>query len=138
MKHLAFHDSRGNVVRTMSVSNDVVLPPMDGLTAVELPEMANAVDLYFSGGTIKKKPPQPGEPYDFDPATGKWVLSTGRAWELVRQERNRRITASDWSTLPDVPMTPERRAQWAAYRQALRDITSQPDPTKITWPVAPS
>ncbi|MGG4054103.1 phage tail assembly chaperone [Delftia tsuruhatensis] len=29
-------------------------------------------------------------------------------------------------------------APWLAYRQALRDITDQPDPLAIVWPTAPA
>ena len=35
-------------------------------------------------------------------------------------------------------MTAEKQAEWAAYRQALRDITDQSGfPTDITWPTNP-
>jgi hypothetical protein len=27
---------------------------------------------------------------------------------------------------------------WAAYRQALRDVTLQPDPFNIVWPTPPA
>jgi hypothetical protein len=38
-----------------------------------------------------------------------------------RDERSRRLAASDWTQLADVPeMT---RKLWAPYRQALRDMT---------------
>jgi len=30
---------------------------------------------------------------------------------------------SDWTQLPDVQMTAEKRAEWATYRQALRDLS---------------
>ena len=58
-------------------------------------------------------------------------------WVVVRERRNRKLRASDWSVLPDVPITAEKRAEWETYRQALRDITTQPDPFNITWPTPP-
>lgn len=33
---------------------------------------------------------------------------------------------SDWTQLPDSPLSAEKKAEWAAYRQALRDL-SPPD-----------
>jgi hypothetical protein len=30
-----------------------------------------------------------------------------------------------------------RAAEWSAYRQALRDVTTQTDPFSITWPTKP-
>jgi hypothetical protein len=54
----------------------------------------------------------------------------------VRQERNRLLSACDYTQLPDVDQA--LRESWAEYRQALRDVTTQPDPTNITWPTAPT
>lgn len=57
------------------------------------------------------------------------------AW--VRDERNAKLAASDWTQLPDVPET--LRAQWAAYRQQLRDVTLQPGfPLSVVWPSEPA
>jgi len=59
-------------------------------------------------------------------------------WVVIRGQRNRKLRASDWSVLPDVPMTSEKKSEWETYRQALRDITNQPDPFNITWPTPPA
>jgi len=53
----------------------------------------------------------------------------------ARQERNALLVASDWTQVADAPVD---RAAWAAYRQELRDVTSQETfPSEVTWPVAP-
>jgi hypothetical protein len=57
------------------------------------------------------------------------------AWAKIKQERNARLSASDWTQLPDVPLA--TKEAWATYRQALRDITNQPDPFTIQWPTQP-
>lgn len=57
-------------------------------------------------------------------------------WPLVRQKRNQLLLASDWTQLPDAPVA--TKAQWAEYRQALRDITEQPDPFSVVWPSPPA
>lgn len=63
------------------------------------------------------------------------VNNTNKA-NLVRNERNRSLTNCDWTQLVDAPVDP---APWAAYRQALRDIPSQPGfPWEITWPTEPT
>ena len=52
----------------------------------------------------------------------------------VRAKRNQLLSDSDWMALSDNTMTPE----WASYRQALRDITSQEGfPYSVTWPTKP-
>ena len=54
----------------------------------------------------------------------------------VRSERNRRLTACDWTQLPDAPVD---RDVWAAYRQELRDVSSQTGfPWNVVWPSEPS
>ena len=59
----------------------------------------------------------------------------------VRFKRNAKLTRSDWTQFPDSPLSDSKKAEWAAYRQALRDIpetyseaTSLDD---IIWPTRP-
>jgi Phage tail assembly chaperone protein len=59
-------------------------------------------------------------------------------WEFVRAERNAKLAACDWTQLPDSPISNVAAQEWAAYRQALRDITTQEDPFNITWPEEPA
>jgi hypothetical protein len=62
---------------------------------------------------------------------------TEAQWAAVRSDRNRRLTMSDWTQLPDAPLTNTEATNWGSYRQALRDITTQSDPFNIEWPVPP-
>lgn len=58
-----------------------------------------------------------------------------RQADSVRAERNRKLTASDWTQVEDAPVD---KAAWAAYRQGLRDVPSQAGfPWDVTWPVEP-
>jgi hypothetical protein len=54
-------------------------------------------------------------------------------WARVRARRDSRLAATDRWALSDRTMPESMRA----YRQALRDVTNQPDPENITWPVRP-
>jgi hypothetical protein len=57
---------------------------------------------------------------------------------VVRDKRDRLLAESDFSQLPDVPLTGEQKDAWAAYRRELRDITKQPGfPAEVVWPVKP-
>lgn len=54
----------------------------------------------------------------------------------ARTFRDSLLTRSDWTQLPDAPS--ETKEAWAAYRQALRDITKQTGyPYEINWPTVP-
>lgn len=59
-------------------------------------------------------------------------------WEGVRTDRDLRLTASDWTQLADSPLSVAQKDEVAAYRQALRDITAQPDPSALDWPEPPA
>lgn len=52
--------------------------------------------------------------------------------------RNRLLAETDWTQLPDVPLSAEKKAEWAVYRQALRDLPAQAGfPATINWPAVP-
>ena len=56
----------------------------------------------------------------------------------ARAERDRRLVATDWTQLPDAPLSAGQRTAWAAYRAALRALPDQPGwPTTHTWPEEP-
>lgn len=53
----------------------------------------------------------------------------------VRNSRTQMLKDSDWTQVADAPVD---QAAWAAYRQALRDITAQAGfPWTVDWPIAP-
>jgi hypothetical protein len=57
----------------------------------------------------------------------------------VRAERDARLTACDWTQLPDSPLTVAVKAAWTTYRQALRDVPEQAGfPSAVEWPVEPA
>ncbi|MEW6166055.1 MAG: tail fiber assembly protein [Pseudomonadota bacterium] len=58
--------------------------------------------------------------------------------DAIRAARNTRLAACDWTVLPDAPLDAAAQAAWLAYRQALRDLTSQATfPEAVEWPVQP-
>ncbi len=83
-------------------------------------------------------PPRPSEHHIIDFETKQWIdpRTPETEWPLVRAKRDRLIAATDWTQLPDVPLA--TKEAWIAYRQALRDVTNQPDPFNIVWPESPT
>ena len=55
-------------------------------------------------------------------------------WDNIRSKRNRLLKESDYTQMPDYPGD---KNAWAAYRQALRDITLFNDPNEVRWPTKP-
>ena len=59
-------------------------------------------------------------------------------WAVARWWRNALLTESDWSQVTDNSLTEEQRELWRAYRQELRNITSNyTDPKEISFPDLP-
>lgn len=76
---------------------------------------------------------------------GKSVIPAGpdmlAELDKIKADRFVMLQASDWTQANDSPLTPEKKAEWAAYRQALRDITeTQPNIlyADVVWPTEPS
>jgi len=56
----------------------------------------------------------------------------------TRDDRTKRLAASDWTQFSDAPLTAAQKAAWAVYRQLLRDVTKQAGfPASVTWPPVP-
>jgi len=54
----------------------------------------------------------------------------------VRAERDRLLTASDWTQVADAPVV---SLEWQPYRQALRDVPQQSGfPDSVEWPTPPN
>ncbi len=62
--------------------------------------------------------------------------------ENVRVTRDYALQMSDWTQMPDSPLTVEQKAAWADYRQKLRDLPQQCSSAKsladIIFPEKPS
>lgn len=58
----------------------------------------------------------------------------------VRARRNATLTGCDWTQIADSPLTDEKKAEWATYRQELRDYPAQSDrvSTLPAWPTEPT
>lgn len=72
----------------------------------------------------------------------KTELIEAEPMKLLREERDRRLAATDWWASSDLTMSSDR----TNYRQALRDLPANQTPTvdgegalqNVTWPTKPS
>lgn len=125
----------------------------------DMPDNAFLVDFGYKVFKHTNRPPVPqfencaDGPIVWDAAkdayTNTYVLTpfTPEQMEQARQNalaglrytRNMRLMASDWTQLPDVPLTPAQVEAWRVYRQELRDyMDTVTDPfNPPAWPVPP-
>lgn len=54
-----------------------------------------------------------------------WVFSSLLFRRDVRATRDIKLSACDWTQVPDSALSDSKRAEWAVYRRALRDITER-------------
>ena len=59
-------------------------------------------------------------------------------WVSVRRKRDALLTETDWVSARAADLGMPVAPEWAAYRQALRDITLQKNPFFLEWPVKPT
>jgi hypothetical protein len=61
---------------------------------------------------------------------------------FIRPNRDRLLAISDWTQIPDAPLTTEKKAEWAAYRQELRNLPATFSdavyPNEVIWPESPA
>jgi len=68
--------------------------------------------------------------------------------QTFRYHRNKLLEESDWTVMPDSPLSDSKQAEWKTYRQALRDMTKTVSPklnadgmfdlSSVTFPTKPS
>jgi len=59
-------------------------------------------------------------------------------WDTIRTKRDQLVRDSDWTMTPGASLD---QAQWASYRQILRDLPqtfATTGPESVVWPVVPS
>lgn len=149
MKQFAFITEEGTVARVVSPGRDEDYTAgeyYDGFLAIEIPVTEDPsvflTTKYYKNSSWKEKPSWPGEFYNWNLGTESWVFDSERFNASLRRERDQRLYASDWTQIPDAPLTAEQKAAWATYRQELRDVpannTNITDLSQVTWPTQPS
>ena len=75
------------------------------------------------------------------------ALVDSSIWNVVRIDRDKLLAESDWTVMPDSPLSTSKQNEWKIYRQSLRDIPQGSVPTideqqnivsGLTWPTKPS
>lgn len=139
LRPVTFYDPLTGRISMMchTIDDPVVAPPgLAILDGVEAAMDVHFVDIRQSPPRLAVFPERPSRDHEFDYTRRQWVLDVQRVARRHRAERDRLLTESDWTQLPDIPETTQLK--WQAYRQALRDITAQPGfPERVEWPTPP-
>lgn len=135
MNYTIYSDATGQILKIVQTT-DIDLQLQDGESYLE-----GAIDdsaYYIENGEAISIPPKPDQYSVFDFTIKQWVQQENLAIADVLPKRQRLLYASDWTQIPNCPLTAEKQAEWATYRQELRDIPQQSGyPLNVVWPVAP-
>lgn len=137
MKIVAYDKVTGDFLSTLSGQALESLKASETplLGYMEVPEETELETSYYKNGLILSRPRKPYKWARWDGENWYNPKTAEQEWKTLRGERDLLLQKSDWTQLPDVPLA--TKEAWAAYRQALRDVTLQSDPFNIVWPQPP-
>jgi hypothetical protein len=136
MIYSIFIKSNGKLIRVVQTSNidEQLLDLEDYIEGSYLPD-----EYYVANKLPVKIPSKPSAYYYFDYDTKEWVLNIDLVKLDILSKRSKLLYASDWTQIPNNPLTTEQQAVWATYRQELRDIPQQSGyPFNVIWPTPPN
>tara|TARA_B110000259_G_C13996981_1_gene394782 strand:+ start:504 stop:953 length:450 start_codon:yes stop_codon:yes gene_type:complete len=115
-----------------------------GLLAVQVTSDTDGHQLintkYYIDGTWHSREPRSSPWQDW--VDNAWVINSERIMVEVRRDRTQRLYECDWTQLSDATITDEKKAQWAAYRQLLRNfptaLSGISNIDEVQWPNRPS
>lgn len=126
----------GAFVRVVGAGNPDDLLMQIGSGEAGFLDVDRPQEFYLSDMRLVRLPEKPGPCYVFDHETKRWICDEKEAWRLVRERRNLLFMDADVG-VNKAEDTGQDSSAWRQYRQALRDITTQPDPQAIEWPAPP-
>ena len=114
MKNITIYDvATGNILKSFSKSYDFT----------DIDSMLEDGEAYIEGAFI---PSMYEKIIDGEPV----LKDTTPDYEKEnRFHRSALLYGSDWTQMPDSPLSESKKTEWATYRQALRDL-----PTNSNWP----
>jgi hypothetical protein len=134
MKNYIVFEQNGQITKT-GICNDKDFL-IQGKYVIE--GIANDATQYIKCNEIVNMPLKPEGAAYFDYETYQWVLDYTTQNNNIISQRDFLLYQSDWTQIPNNPLTSEVQNQWAIYRQELRDVTSQSGyPFNVIWPTPP-
>lgn len=125
IRAIIYDQGTGKVIKTLSV------PDLDCL-ALNVQEGQDYIISDWSGD-LSLATVVDGEVIEGSP--------TNQTESIARGMRDSLLASSDWTQIPDSPLTEAKKTEWQVYRQQLRDLFNDFTYTNIedvVWPTKPS
>jgi hypothetical protein len=146
MKHIAILTEEGLVLSYYEYLAEGIESSETTILLEDKPEnLSSFLKSYYKNNEFKELPEKPSNYHTWDLETEQWQepenyqqLLFNEAASKVKQERQRLLTATDWTDTVSASTRLENYNAWQLYRQHLRDITTQEGyPFNISWPTQP-
>ena len=137
--YVVYQVDTGQILKTVTCGDDLIhMQCGDGEAYTLDTGCSDLTHKVGATGCIEPLPAKPSPYHVFDYQLGSWILDPIAGWRDVRAIRDRRIAACDWVVTAAMEAGTEVTAAWKSYRQALRDVTQQSDPSSVVWPIPPN
>jgi hypothetical protein len=145
MKYIKYNKLNGEIfgITGSSLSTPTVFPESDLIAYLESNVDVDYEINYIINDEIKIREPKPSKFHYWE--NEQWVLDSNKQnivlSDEVRYKRNELLNESDWTDTLSAKtrLGDEKYQEWQDYRQALRDITNQPNfPLDVVFPEKPS
>jgi len=138
--------TNGEVVSTMHMNSTDISDGADYMEGFFVKDITSEYNpdsftrtKYWSDGW-QDLPAKPEGSYKLE--GGAWVFDQDEFLAILRADRNRKLSACDWTQMPDSPLSDSQKSAWADYRQALRDLPGTTGEItsvyEVSWPAEPA
>jgi hypothetical protein len=146
--YITYNTTTGEIFSNVLVESSEYFSPLpDSFTYLEVAESIDNAKYYIDPQSQQAVafPDKPDQYHTWDWTTKTWQdvrteqQKYDQAAALVKAERARLLSSSDWVVVKAVDQGTQVPEAWSIYRQQLRDITAQSGyPFTVTWPTPPS
>jgi hypothetical protein len=146
VKHIAILTEEGLVLSYYEYLAEGIESSETTILLEDKPEnLSSFLKSYYKNNEFKELPEKPSNYHIWNLETEQWQepenyqqLLFNEAASKVKRERQRLLTATDWTDTVSASTRLENYNEWQSYRQALRDITTQEGyPFNVIWPTQP-
>jgi hypothetical protein len=138
MAYIEYIKATGAIIKTINTNSEITPWETEEKAFIKIDGLVDEEKVYYKDGQLLEYPEKPGKFYNWDGSS--WVEDVNSLTVSVKHTRDLMLQESDWTDLVSASgrLGNAKHKAWQDYRQALRDITAQPDyPTNITWPTKP-
>jgi len=136
MMYTIFNTTTGEILRVIN-TNQIESQIKDNESFIDGEFLDDAYYIEYNQPVLIPLKPNDYSVFNFE--TKQWVTVESKAIADVSSKRNKLLYQTDWTQIPNNPLTIQQQTSWATYRQQLRDVSSQQGyPYNVVWPTPPN